>query len=377
MKFVLAPDSYKESMTAREAALAMERGIKKIFPDAICTLIPMADGGEGTVQSLIDAMNGELVSANVKDPLGREVEASYGFIEENKTAIIEMASASGLHLIKPEERNPLITTSYGTGELIKDALDKGADRFIIGLGGSATNDGGVGLLQALGARFLDKSGSELSYGGAALKELHQIDLSNFDNRLQNAYFEIASDVTNPLIGKEGASRIFGPQKGADEEKVVQLDEALTHYGMIVKDITGKDVAMAEGAGAAGGLGAAFLAFFNSNMQRGVDIVLKLTEFTDKIEGADYVFTGEGSIDGQTVFGKTPYGVSKAAQAHNIPVIGFGGKVDKEADVLYQHGFQAIFCILSGVTDIETALKNGAINLENTTETVCRMIKGQK
>ncbi len=377
MKFVLAPDSYKESMTAREAALAMERGIKRIFPDAVCTLIPMADGGEGTVQSLIDAMNGELVSANVKDPLGRVVEASYGFIEENKTAIIEMASASGLHLIKPEERNPLITTSYGTGELIKDALDKGADRFIIGLGGSATNDGGVGLLQALGARFLDKSGSELSYGGAALKDLYQIDLSNFDNRLQTAYFEIASDVTNPLIGKEGASRIFGPQKGADEEKVAQLDEALTHYGSIVKNITGKDVAMAEGAGAAGGLGAAFLAFFNSNMQRGVDIVLRLTEFTDKLEGADYVFTGEGSIDGQTVFGKTPYGVSKAAQAHNIPVIGFGGKVEKEADVLYQHGFQAIFCILSGVIDIETALKNGAINLENTTETVCRMIKGRK
>ena len=377
MKFVLAPDSYKESMTAREAALAMERGIKKIFPDAICTLIPMADGGEGTVQSLIDAMNGELVSAKVKDPLGRVIEASYGFIEENKTAIIEMASASGLHLIKPEERNPLITTSYGTGELIKDALDKGADRFIIGLGGSATNDGGVGLLQALGARFLDKNGSELSYGGAALKDLHQIDLSNFDNRLKTAYFEIASDVTNPLIGKEGASRIFGPQKGADEEKVIQLDEALTHYGSIVKDVTGKDVAMAEGAGAAGGLGAAFLAFFNSNMQRGVDIVLKLTGFSDKLEGADYVFTGEGSIDSQTVFGKTPYGVSKAAQEHNIPVIGFGGKVEKEADILYQHGFQAIFCILSEVTDIETALKNGAINLENTTETVCRMIKGWK
>ena len=237
MKFVLAPDSYKESMTAREAALAMERGIKRIFPDAICTLIPMADGGEGTVQSLIDAMNGELISAKVKDPLGRVIEATYGFIEENKTAIIEMASASGLHLIKPEERNPLITTSYGTGELIKDALDKGADRFIIGLGGSATNDGGVGLLQALGARFLDKNGLELSYGGAALKDLNQIDLSNFDHRLKTAYFEIASDVTNPLIGKEGASRIFGRQKGADEEKVIQLDEALTHYGSIVPPAT--------------------------------------------------------------------------------------------------------------------------------------------
>lgn len=377
MKFVLAPDSFKESMTAREAGLAMERGIKKIFPEAICTLIPMADGGEGTVQSLIDAMNGELVYTRVTNPLGRLIEAPYGFIEDKKMAIIEMASASGIQLIRPEERNPLVTTSYGTGEVIKDALDRGAKRFIIGLGGSATNDGGAGLLQALGARFLDKNGLELAYGGGALKELHHIDLSHFDKRITDAYFEIASDVTNPLIGEKGASRIFGPQKGATEVMAAQLDEALAHYAAIVKETTGKDVAMTEGAGAAGGLGAAFLAFFPSNMQRGVDIVLKLTEFADKLEGADYVFTGEGSIDGQTVFGKTPYGVAKAAQARNIPVIGFAGRVEREAEVLYQHGFQAIFCILSGVTDIESALKNGAANLESTAETVCRMIKGQQ
>lgn len=377
MNFVLAPDSFKESMTAREAAQAMERGVKRIFPDANCTLVPMADGGEGTVQSLIDALEGEFVTTHVTDPLGREMEASYGYIEAKKMAIIEVASASGIHLLTVEERNPLITTSYGSGELIKDALEKGATHFIIGLGGSVTNDGGLGLLQALGARFLDENGFELSNGGAALKELRQIDLSDFDKRLANAHFEIACDVNNPLIGKEGASRIFGPQKGATEEMVQQLDEALVHFAKVVKDVTGREVAHVAGTGAAGGIGAAFLAFFHSTLQHGIDIILNLTEFEKKLEDADYVFTGEGSIDTQTVFGKTPYGVSKAAQAHNIPVIGFAGRFDKDATILYEHGFQAIVCILLSVTDIETALKNGAENLENATETVCRIIKGQK
>lgn len=377
MKFVLAPDSFKESMTAHEAALAMERGIRKVFPNAECTLVPMADGGEGTVQSLIDAMNGKLVTTQVTDPLGRKIEASYGYIEAKQTAVIEIASASGIHLLKKEERNPLKTTSYGTGELIKDALDKGATRFIIGLGGSVTNDGGHGLLQALGVRFLNENEEELPLGGAALKELYRIDLTQCDQRLKNAYFEIASDVTNPLIGKEGASYIFGPQKGATAEMVLQLDEALTHYASIVKKVTRKDVAYEQGAGAAGGIGAAFLAFFNSSMQSGVDIVLQLTEFTEKLQGADYVFTGEGSIDGQTVFGKTPFGVSKAAQEMDIPVIGFAGKVEKEAANLYEHGFLAIVGILMGVTDIETALKNGSENLERATETVCRIINGKK
>ena len=328
------------------------------------------------MQSLIDAMNGELVTAQVKDPLGRKINASYGYIEEKETAVIEIASASGIHLLKKEERNPLKTTSYGTGELIKDALDKGAIRFIIGLGGSVTNDGGHGMLKALGARFLNEKGEELDFGGAALKELRQIDLSQFDKRLEAVHFEIASDVTNPLVGKNGASHIFGPQKGATEEMVLQLDEALTHYAAIAADVTGKDVSQADGAGAAGGLGAAFLAFFHSTMQRGVDIVLQLTEFTEKLQGADYVFTGEGSIDGQTIFGKTPYGVSKAAQALNIPVIGFAGKVDKESANLYDHGFLAITGILTGVTDIETALKNGSVNLERAAETVCRIIRGK-
>jgi glycerate kinase len=377
MKFVLAPDSFKESMTAHEAALAMERGVKKIFPDATCTLVPMADGGEGTVQSLIDALNGEFVMTHVTDPLGRKIEASYGYIEAKKTAVIEVASASGIHLLIPEERNPLMTSSYGTGELIKDALDKGANRFIVGLGGSVTNDGGLGLLQALGAKFLNENGSELLSGGAALKELHHIDLSDFDKRLANTHFQIACDVKNPLIGSEGASRIFGPQKGATEEMIQQLDQALTHYANMVKTVTGKEVADVEGAGAAGGLGAAFLAFFNSTLQRGVDIILELTEFEEKLTDADYVFTGEGSMDSQTVFGKAPYGVSKAAQARHIPVIGFAGKFDKDATILYEHGFQAIVCILLGVTDIETALNSGAENLENATATVCRIIKGQK
>lgn len=377
MKFVLAPDSFKESMTAKEAALAMERGIRKVFPEAECTVIPMADGGEGTVQSLIDALSGELVTTAVTDPLGRKIKASYGYIEPSQTAIIEVASASGIHLLKREERNPLLTTSYGTGELIKDALDRGVKHFIIGLGGSATNDGGQGVLQALGARFLNEHGDEIPLGGAALKNLQHIDLSQWDERLREATFEIASDVTNPLVGEKGASYVFGPQKGASKEMVLQLDEALTHYAKSVEQTTRVDVSGMTGAGAAGGMGAAFLAFFNSTMQRGVDIVLRLTDFHKKVQGADFCFTGEGSMDGQTIFGKTPYGVAKAAEMYGVPVIGFAGRVEKGAANLYEHGFQAIVPILHEVTDLETALIRGPENLERTTETVCRILQARK
>lgn len=377
MRFVLAPDSFKECMTAKEAALAMERGIRKVFPEAECTVIPMADGGEGTVQSLIDALNGTLVTAAVTDPLGRRIKASYGYVESTDTAVIEVASASGLHLLKREERNPLLATSYGTGELIKDALSRGVKHFIIGLGGSATNDGGQGILQALGVRFLNEHGNEIPLGGAALKNLHHIDLSQLDVRLQDATFEIASDVTNPLIGEKGASHVFGPQKGATREMVLQLDEALTHFAKSVEHTTGIDVAEMIGGGAAGGMGSAFLAFFNSSMQRGVDIVLRLTDFHKKVQGADFCFTGEGSMDGQTIFGKTPYGVAKAAEIFHVPVIGFAGRVEKGAANLYEHGFQAIVPILHEVTDTETALIRGPENLERTTETVCRILQARK
>lgn len=374
MNFVLAPDSFKESMTAKEAALSMERGISKIFPDAKCTLIPMADGGEGTVQSLVDAMDGELITVPVSDPLGRRIEASYGYIKFKKTAVIEVSSASGIHLLTKNERNPLSATSYGTGELIKNALDRGATKFIIGLGGSATNDGGAGLLQALGARLLDKHGFELPFGGGALKNLNQIDFSGFDRRVATTHFEIASDVDNPLLGKEGASYVFGKQKGATKEMIRLLDESLSNYAALVKNVTGQDVAQKEGAGAAGGLGAVFLAFFNSTMKRGVDVVLEVTEFHNKVRNADYVFTGEGSIDGQTMFGKTPIGVSKTAQSFNIPVIGFAGQVEKGANLLYEHGFIAIISILMRNADIKEVLESGSKNLEDATENVCRIIK---
>lgn len=267
MKFVLAPDSFKESMTAKKAALAMEKGVKAVFPDAECVIVPMADGGEGTVESLISMTNGEMIKTEVLGPLGESVMAEYGLLGEGQTAVIEMASASGLELIKPEDRNPLLTTSYGTGQLIKHALDKGVSRFLIGIGGSATNDGGAGMLQALGVSFKDENGNELSFGGGALGRLHTIDVSRLDERIKQVKFDVACDVTNPLIGENGASAIFGPQKGATAEMVHVLDQNLSNFADVIKKQLGKDIAHLDGAGAAGGLGAGLMAFLHAELKK--------------------------------------------------------------------------------------------------------------
>jgi glycerate 2-kinase len=372
MKFVLAPDSFKESMTAQEAADAMERGIKKVMPDAECIKVPMADGGEGTVQSLVDATGGELIGVEVTGPDGKKVKAMFGLLGDGKTAVIEMASASGIHLIKKEERNPLYTTTYGTGELIKAALDKGVDRIFIGIGGSATNDGGAGMIQALGARLLDQSGKELAFGGGALDKLSKIDLSALDERVKKVVIEVACDVTNPLTGEKGASHIFGPQKGATAETVKILDSNLVHYANIVKEQLGKDIASTPGAGAAGGLGFGLMAFLNAELKRGVELVIEYTGLEEKMKGADYVFTGEGSVDSQTVFGKTPYGVAKTAQKLDIPVIAFAGRIGEGVEVLYDHGINSIVGILPGAVPIETALKEGIKNLERASENIARI-----
>lgn len=372
MKFVLAPDSFKESMTAQEAADAMERGIKKVMPDAECIKVPMADGGEGTVQSLVDATGGELIGVEVTGPDGKKVKAMFGLLGDGKTAVIEMASASGIHLIKKEERNPLYTTTYGTGELIKAALDKGVDRIFIGIGGSATNDGGAGMIQALGARLLDQSGKELAFGGGALDKLSKIDLSTLDERVKKIVIEVACDVTNPLTGEKGASHIFGPQKGATAEIVKVLDSNLVHYANIVKEQLDKDIASTPGAGAAGGLGFGLMAFLNAELKRGVELVIEYTGLEEKMKGADYVFTGEGSVDSQTVFGKTPYGVAKTAQKLNIPVIAFAGRIGDGVEVLYDHGINSIVGILPGAMPIETALKEGIKNLERASENIARI-----
>lgn len=373
MKIVLAPDSFKESMTAKEAALAMKRGITNVFPNAECLVVPMADGGEGTVESLVDFTEGKIIKTTVIGPLGEEVVANYGLSGDQKTAIIEMASASGIHLTKIDERNPLITTSYGTGELIKDALSKGVTRIILGIGGSVTNDAGLGMLQALGCSFKDRSGNELSFGGGALSELHDIDLSNLDLRLNHVHIEVACDVTNPLTGKNGASYIFGPQKGATPEMVVRLDQNLKHFAEIVKDQLGKDIATIEGGGAAGGLGASLLAFLNAELRKGIDLVIEYTKLEETIIGADFVFTGEGSIDHQTLYGKTPYGVAMTAKKHGVPVITFAGRIGEDVTELYHHGFTAIVGILKEVTSLDDALKSGSINLEHTVENICKVI----
>lgn len=374
MKFILAPDSFKESMTAKNACLAMEKGIRQVYPDADCIHIPMADGGEGTVESLVDHTGGTIIRAEVTGPMGAKVAAEYGLSGDGTTAIIEMASASGIHLIPMEQRNPLLTTTYGTGELMKLALDRGVKRILMGIGGSVTNDGGAGMLQALGVSLLDRDGAELPYGGGALKKLHKIDVSKLDPRLKEVAIEVACDVTNPLTGPNGASYIFGPQKGATPEMVEELDQCLTHYASVIEEQLGVSIADTEGAGAAGGLGAGLMAFLQADLKKGIDLVIQYTELESKMNGADYVFTGEGSIDGQTLFGKTPYGVASVAREKGIPVIAFAGRVGEGVETLYEAGFTAIIGILKGVTTLEQALESGTENLAFSAENVCRLIK---
>lgn len=374
MRFVIAPDSFKGSLTAAEVAESIERGIKRVFSDVIIDKIPMADGGEGTVQSLVDSTGGRIINLKVSDPLMKEVDSFYGILGDGKTAIIEMAAASGLPLVSEKERNPIITTTYGTGELVKDSLNKGCKNIIIGLGGSATNDGGVGMLQSLGVKFLDYNGEDIGQGGGSLKKLDRIDISNIDPRLNECNIIAACDVTNPLCGESGASYVFGPQKGADNEMVKELDEALNNYAEIIKKCLEKDILNEPGSGAAGGMGAGLMAFFNAKLEKGIDIVTKLTDLDRKVRGADFVFTGEGMMDYQTGFGKTPYGVAMIAKKYNIPVIGITGGIGKGSEVLFENGFNSIFSIVDAPMSLEEAMINGEILIERTTERILRVIK---
>lgn len=374
MRILIAPDSFKESMTAKEAADAIEIGIRKVMPDAVCVKVPMADGGEGTTQSLVDATNGQLFQIEVLGPLGDPVTASFGLFGDGKTAVLEMASASGMQLIPHDQRNPLFTTTYGTGQLIKAALDKGAKHLVIGIGGSATNDGGAGMFQALGGRLLDKDGYELPYGGGSLDRLHTIDASNLDPRLKDVTVEVACDVNNPLTGENGASHVFGPQKGATPEMVERLDSNLKHYAKIIKEQLGKDVDQIPGAGAAGGLGAGLIAFLSAKLIKGVELVIQHTKLEQQMAGVDFIITGEGRIDGQTVFGKTIFGISTLAQKHNLPVIALVGCIGKGAEAMYEHGVTAMFSILSVSCTVETALQMGRENLIKTSENIARVLK---
>lgn len=375
MKIIIAPDSFKGCMSAEQAAKAMERGIRRALPQAECVLVPMADGGEGTVQSLVDATGGELLETTVTGPLGTPVRAQYGMLGDGRTAVIEMAAASGIAYVDERTRDPRITTTYGTGELVRDALDHGVTSFIIGLGGSATNDGGAGMAQALGVRLLDAQGGELPFGGAALADLAAIDVSGIDPRLGTADIRLASDVTNPLTGAQGASAVFGPQKGADDATVAQLDAALRHYAAVIRSELGRDVESIPGAGAAGGLGAGFLAFTGAHMQSGVSLVVETTGLIQQAAGADWCFTGEGGIDSQTQYGKTPIGVAQAVKSSSprCCVVALAGTVGSGIEELYGKGIDAVFGIIPRAGSLEQVLAAGEWNLERCAENVSRLI----
>ena len=376
--FVLAPDSFKESMTAEQACMAMQRGIQQVFPQAICIHVRMADGGEGTVDALIHALNGQKIFCEVQGPMSHQkIQTYFGLIDDGQTAIMEMAKANGIDLLKKEERNPLLTSTFGTGEMIRHALDLGVKKIIIGLGGSVTNDGGSGMAQALGVKFLDQLNNEIQACGGSLNQISKIDISQLDTRLKDVEILIASDVNNPLCGENGASYVFGPQKGATPEMVKQLDANLQYYSALVESTLNINVKNIAGAGAAGGLGFGLMAFASANIQSGASLVIEQTKLAEKIAKADFVFIGEGSIDFQTKFGKTPWAVAQVAKKLNKPVYAFAGRVGDNIEPLFDEGFTQIISINEPNCDLETAMQNAEINLESTVTNVSLLLKDQK
>lgn len=375
MKVVVAIDSLKGSLSSLEAGEAVKSGILKVIPDAEVCVRPLADGGEGTVEALVFGMGGKLETVEVTGPLGEKVNCSYGILEGNKTAIIEMSLAAGLTLVAEKMRNPMNTTTYGVGEVIKDAILKGCRHFIVGIGGSATNDGGIGMLQALGYGILDKEGKQVPFGAKGLKEVVRITDDRVIPELKECSFRIACDVTNPLCGEFGCSRVFGPQKGADEPMVIRMDQWLWEYAKLTSKKYEKTDASYPGTGAAGGMGFAFLSYTNAVLESGIKIVLEETNLEEYIKEADIVITGEGRLDGQTVYGKAPVGVAKIAKKYDKTVIAFAGAVTKEARVCNEYGIDAFFPILREIQTLPEAMKvvNAKRNLTATAEQVFRLI----
>jgi len=374
MRIVVAPDSFKGSVSALGVANAMEIGIHAVFPQAQVFKVPIADGGEGTVEALVSATGGQVIDQQVVGPLGFPVTAKWGILGDGETAVIEMAAASGLTLVPKESRNPRITTTYGTGQLMKAVLDKGIRKLIIGIGGSATNDGGTGMANALGVKFLDQQGLELVPGGAALAGLAKIDLSGLDARLGNMEIMVACDVDNPLCGPRGASAVYGPQKGATPEMIAELDAALNVYAGIAAQATGKNIAENPGAGAAGGLGAGLLFFTQARLRPGVEIVLETTGFDELVADADLVITGEGRTDFQTAFGKAPVGVAKIAKKYGKPVVCLSGGLGQgHEDVLCQ-GIDGMMSCVPQPMALEECMECGAALVEAATERLCRLIQ---
>ncbi|MBZ7400798.1 glycerate 3-kinase [Klebsiella grimontii] len=362
MKIIIAPDSFKESVSASRCAQAIKAGFVSIFPQAECVCLPIADGGEGTVEAMVEATDGKMVMLPVMGPMGDFVGAFYGLSGDGQTAFIEMAAASGLMLVPAGERNPLRATSYGTGELIRHALDAGVRHIILGIGGSATVDGGMGMAQALGARFLDERGESVGLGGGALQRLVKIDLSDLDPRLHDCRIEVACDVDNPLLGERGAAAVFGPQKGACIEMVAVLERGLQNYARVMLAATGQDVAAMVGGGAAGGMGAAARVFLNATLKSGIDIVLEAVNLEEALRDADLVITGEGRMDSQTVGGKAPVGVARIAKKYDIPVIGIAGVLGDGVEAVHQHGIDAVFSILPALAPLAEVLDRGEQNL---------------
>ena len=373
MKIVIAPDSFKGSLTATEAADAIEIGFRAVYPDAEYVKVPIADGGEGTVQSLVDATSGTIINQSVIGPMGDMVPGFFGILGSSRTAVIEMAAATGIHLVKPEERNIYLASSFGTGQLINAALDHGCDKLIIGLGGSATNDGGMGMMKALGGQFLDQSSAPLAPDVRALSQLARIDLQHLNPRLGKTEIVVACDVDNPLCGENGAARVFGPQKGATEEDIAVLDQALARYGDVLSNNTGRNIAVEPGAGAAGGMGAALIGLMDAVVKPGVDLVIGIVELAKSIVDADLVITGEGRVDSQTIHGKTPVGVAKIAKSHNLPVICIAGSVEDDADIIHQLGIDEIYSVIEGDYDLTEVLIEAGHKLTQAAQKVAKSL----
>ena len=380
MKVVVAIDSLKGSLSSLEAGQAIKEGVQVVYPEADVVVRPLADGGEGTVEALAIGMGGELVHVSVTGPLGDAVTAEYGILKADetrpKTAIIEMSAAAGITLVPDEKRNPMHTTTYGVGELIKDAIDNGCRHFIVGIGGSATNDGGIGMLQALGYDFLDKDGAPVGYGGTGLQSIARIQAENVLPELKECTFRVACDVTNPLCGPMGSSAIYGPQKGATPEMVKELDEALLHYAELSKETFDHADRLYPGTGAAGGMGFAFLTYTNAVLESGIKIVLEETGLEEEMKDADFVITGEGRLDSQTALGKAPIGVAHLAKKHDKKVLAFAGCLTPDAGVCNENGIDAFFPILRRVITVQEAMEkeNERENMIRSVEQVFRLIK---
>ena len=383
MKVVVAIDSFKGSLSSMEAGQAIAEGVKRVYQHAEVVVRPLADGGEGTVEALVEGMGGVFVTKEVTGPLGEKVEAVYGMIESkddlSKTAIIEMSAAAGITLVPEKSRNPMSTTTYGVGELILDAIERGCRHFIVGIGGSATNDGGVGMLQALGYDFVTQEGKAISYGGNGLRELARIEESNVQPTLKECTFKVACDVTNPLCGENGSSVIFGPQKGATPEMIQELDQSLLYYAELSKNINSHADRFYPGTGAAGGMGFAFLTYTNATLESGIQIVLTETKLEELITTANVVVTGEGKLDGQTVLGKAPIGVAALAKKYQKKVLAFAGAVTLDAKECNQHGIDAFFPILRGVVTLKEAMNKEVAhqNMVDTVEQVFRVVEMMK